>query len=83
MNNNSLVCKILDNGVGRTKAAEIKARARISHRSFATEATQKRLELLNNTRKNKIHLNITDLEDNGKPTGTCVVIEIPRETIYT
>ncbi|HLP32983.1 MAG TPA: histidine kinase, partial [Bacteroidia bacterium] len=83
MKNNSLVCSIYDNGVGRKKAAEIKARARISHRSFATEATQKRLELLNNTRKNKIHLYITDLEDNGQPAGTCVIIEIPRETIYT
>lgn len=80
-NGNNLVCTITDNGVGRKKAGEIKARARISHQSFATEATRKRLELLNNARKHKILLHITDLEENGQPSGTRVVLEIPAENI--
>lgn len=75
--NDALLCSISDNGVGRQKAAEIKARARISHRSFATEATQKRLELLNNTREKKIQLHINDLFEKDKPAGTEVVITIP------
>jgi len=72
-----LICSITDNGIGREKAAEIKARAQRTHRSFATEATEKRLALINNTRTKKIKLEIKDLNQITSSTGTEVIITIP------
>jgi LytS/YehU family sensor histidine kinase len=73
----AIICTIKDNGVGRQKAAEIKSRSPIAHKSFATNATQKRLELININRKNKITLEFTDLYSENVPTGTEVKIIIP------
>ncbi|MCC6684714.1 MAG: histidine kinase, partial [Bacteroidia bacterium] len=73
----ALICSISDNGIGREKAAEIKARAQRTHRSFATEATEKRLALINNTRTKKIKLEIKDLNPGTQATGTEVIITIP------
>ncbi|WP_291720722.1 histidine kinase [Bernardetia sp.] len=78
--NNFLQLKITDNGVGRQKSAEINARKRKTHQSFATQATSERLELLKNqsiTNRN-IEVEIDDLEDSqGNPKGTEVLILIP------
>jgi LytS/YehU family sensor histidine kinase len=73
----SIICTIKDNGVGRQKAAEIKSRSPIAHKSFATNATQKRLELININRKNKITLEFTDLYTDNVASGTEVKIIIP------
>ncbi len=74
---NSLICSITDNGVGRKKAAEIKERSPIKHNSFATRATEKRLELINSDRKTPIQLEIIDLEEAGVAIGTKVVLKVP------
>lgn len=74
-----LTCIIKDNGIGRKKAAEIKQRSPLGHKSFATKATERRLELINIGRRNKIKLTITDLEDNGTAAGTMVRIDIPLQ----
>lgn len=74
---NDIICTITDNGIGRQKAAEIKSRSPISHKSFATNATQKRMDLININRKNKITLNFTDLYSNNVASGTEVKIIIP------
>lgn len=74
---NTLVCFITDNGVGRKKAAEIKERSPIKHNSFATRATEKRLELINSDRKAPILLEIIDWEEAGLATGTKVVLKVP------
>ena len=48
------------------------------HKSFATTANQKRVELINKTKKNKTTVSIEDLFDvNENATGTRVVITIP------
>jgi ligand-binding sensor domain-containing protein len=73
---NSLVCRIRDNGIGRKRSEEIKLRQQEKHRSFSTEATRKRLELLNHTRHKKISLEILDLYDQQQPSGTEVIIRI-------
>ena len=74
---NTLICSILDNGVGLKKAAEIKERSPIKHNTFATRATEKRLELINSDRKNAIPLEIIDLEETGSPIETKVVLKVP------
>lgn len=73
----NIVCTITDNGVGRQKAAEIKSRSPIAHKSFATNATQKRMDLININRKNKIMLDFADLYTNNIATGTEIKIIIP------
>lgn len=72
-----LVCRIVDNGIGRARAAEIRLRSGLSHRPFATRATERRLGLVNLGRKHKIRLEIIDLQAGGNATGTEVVITIP------
>lgn len=72
-----LTCTIKDNGIGRKKAAEIKQRSPLEHKSFATKATERRLELINIDRNQKIELAIVDLESNDQAGGTEVKLIIP------
>ena len=73
-----LYCEIRDNGIGRKRSAEIRERNPIKQKSFATDATEKRLNLLNYGRKAAIGVEIIDLYDEADlPTGTQVNIRIP------
>lgn len=75
--NHSLCCCIDDNGIGREKSQDMKRFNPQRHRSFATSATQKRLELLNSSNDKAISVNYTDKKDNlGNSLGTKVEIEI-------
>lgn len=73
----NVLCTIEDNGIGRKHSAEIKARRGVQVKSFATSATQKRLEILNQVHQNKIGLEIEDLYENGVARGTRVKLYIP------
>lgn len=74
----SVICSIKDNGIGRKKAEEMKQQREYLHKSFATSANQKRIELINKIRTKKASISITDLYDkNNVATGTLVQIEIP------
>ena len=75
--NEGLICLIKDNGVGRKHAEEIKERRASNHRSFATNATEKRIELLNEYDKENYSFEIVDLEENGISLGTLVKIKMP------
>lgn len=69
---------ITDNGIGRKKSSEINAQRTRKHISFATGATQKRLDLLNFNRTQAISLRYNDLYDaNGSAIGTQVILSIP------
>lgn len=77
-NKETLICTIEDNGIGRMASAEINKNRAHLHQSFATTANQKRVELINKTRKNKTNVTIEDLYDSeNNPTGTKVIISIP------
>jgi ligand-binding sensor domain-containing protein len=76
-----LVCIIEDNGVGRKKAGEINSRQKKNHQSFATNATEKRIELLNSFSNKKFKFTIIDLEENGLATGTRVMIELGNQQL--
>ena len=69
-----VLCIIDDNGVGREKAAYFKRRDQPQHLSFATEASQKRVELINKMNRNQISFRIIDKPEG---TGTRVEIHIP------
>jgi tetratricopeptide (TPR) repeat protein len=70
-------CIIEDNGVGRVKSKEIKAKNEFQHQSFASKATSQRLDLLNFGKEQKIGVEIIDLLKEDKAIGTRVVLKIP------
>lgn len=74
---NYVICEIEDNGVGRKMSEKINASKPNKHKSFATSATQMRLDLLNNEKEHKIEVNIEDLYENDFAKGTLVRVQIP------
>ncbi|MGJ8742994.1 tetratricopeptide repeat-containing sensor histidine kinase [Polaribacter sp.] len=70
-------CSIEDNGIGREKSKEINKKREGQHKSFALKATTERLDLLNYGREKKIGVEIIDLYDQNKATGTKVILKIP------
>lgn len=70
-----LIVRIDDNGVGRERSAILRSK---KHRSFATEASLSRVDLLNVESEKKITVSITDKkDDNGNALGTLVELQIP------
>ena len=78
-NSDVVVCTIRDNGVGRKQAAEINGQTRGQHKSTAIPVTQKRLEQYGAFRKVNTGVQIIDLEEDGKPSGTEVIVATPYE----
>lgn len=74
-NNSSPMLKITitDDGVGRAKARALRE---ATHKSFATAATQNRIDLLNQLSHQNISVTIDDL-DKEIQTGTVVTILLP------
>ena len=74
----SLKITIDDNGIGRQKSAELNAIKNKDHLSFATEAMQNRIALLNQYKQKNIAINFEDkFNKNEQSLGTKVIIEIP------
>ena len=73
-----LICEITDNGIGRKHAEEIKSRQN-RNTSFATRATEKRIELLNSFDRVNYKFEIIDLIENGQAAGTKVRISLPKD----
>jgi sensor histidine kinase YesM len=77
-NENTLLCVITDNGIGRKRSSEINRMREKKHTSFATGATQLRLELLNQGKEQTINVSFVDLVDeHGNVCGTKVLLYIP------
>ena len=76
-NSKEIVCTIEDNGIGREASARMN-KFKLQHQSFASEATIKRIQLLNQGKKSKIEVEIIDLKDSHQePIGTKVILKIP------
>jgi ligand-binding sensor domain-containing protein len=72
-----LEISISDNGIGRAAAAAINDQQRKEHDSFASNAMEKRLELLNFGKKDLVGIEIIDkFDDGGNANGTTVNIRI-------
>ncbi len=77
-NKENIKIEIDDNGIGRQKSAELNAIKNRNHRSFATNAMQNRIDLLNKNKTNKITIDFIDkLNQSNQSLGTTVVLEIP------
>ena len=78
IDNMRIECTIEDNGIGRKKAEEIKKVKRKDHHSLGTSITKERLNIIDSFVAKKLKIEYFDLlDDNNKPTGTRVVIDIP------
>ncbi|MFP2995144.1 histidine kinase [Spongiivirga sp. MCCC 1A20706] len=73
----TVVCKIKDNGVGRKRGIQLRQKRNAAHKSFAEKATKDRLELFNSEAKRKVGVKIEDLFMNGEASGTKVILNIP------
>lgn len=73
---NTLICEVLDNGIGVEASKKINQQRSFVHKSFATSANQKRVSLLNTNRDKKIVVHTTSPVSMTN-TGTKVSITIP------
>ncbi len=77
---NNLEITVTDNGVGRTKAAELRSKSTTAHKSFGMSITHQRIELINQMYKTNMSVIVTDLHDGqGHAKGTEIIIDIPIE----
>ncbi|MGQ0829500.1 MAG: two-component regulator propeller domain-containing protein [Bacteroidota bacterium] len=76
----SILCTIKDNGIGREKSKEFKKNRVQQHKSMGMSITQERLDILNSSLNRNLNAQIVDLYEDGIPTGTKVQIIIPLET---
>ncbi len=76
---NSMICKVLDNGIGRDKAMQIKQqRNSATHLSIASRNTDERLRILDRISEQSASVTTFDLfYESGEPKGTEVVIVLP------
>ncbi|HNE51312.1 MAG TPA: histidine kinase, partial [Chitinophagales bacterium] len=73
--NNMLVCEIIDNGIGRVKAAELNLKKQ--HKSLGTIITQEMFDTLHKIKDTNYRVETIDLYDSThQPLGTKVVVEI-------
>lgn len=71
-----IICTITDNGIGREKAALLKAKSmETPHESLGMKVTESRISLLQELSQGKASVEILDLE--GDETGTTIKIVLP------
>ncbi len=76
--NQSLICTIMDNGVGFNKSQELKENLVSVHKSMALDITKKRLEMMEAITSKASHVEINELKDeNNDSNGTKVVLNLP------
>ena len=75
---NMLQCVIEDNGIGRSRANELKSKSATQNKSLGMKLTEERIAMLNQYASLNASIDIIDLEnDNGEATGTKVILTIP------
>jgi sensor histidine kinase YesM len=77
--NDTLLCTIKDNGIGREKSMEFKKNRVQQHKSMGMSITKERLDILNSSLNSNINAEIIDLFENGNSSGTKVQLIIPLE----
>ncbi len=86
LDDETILCVVEDNGVGREKARQLQAQdVRFhNHKSKGTNITEKRLQILHHAKEADIFVETIDLRDEvtGKPLGTRVEIKIPIVDIH-
>jgi sensor histidine kinase YesM len=76
-----LLVTIRDNGVGRSYSKKIRIVNDPMHQPVAMELTSKRINLTDSSTSDSENIIITDLNNNGQPTGTEVKLQLPLQVI--
>lgn len=75
MEDNSLVCRINDNGIGIKRSKELKTNTHVEYQSKGMKLTESRINAINMISIKKIKMEVTDkYDDEKKPIGTLVAI---------
>ncbi|MFN8393730.1 MAG: histidine kinase [Bacteroidia bacterium] len=72
-----LICTIEDNGIGRAAAEKIARRQSGMHASFSSGAIERRFAILSEMYRDQFGMEYEDMEEDGKPVGTRVILRIP------
>jgi hypothetical protein len=76
--NESLLCRIIDDGIGRKKAAELRSKSASSHKSMGMRITADRMAILQEEKQTDCYIEINDLVlADGTAGGTEVTLKIP------
>jgi sensor histidine kinase YesM len=70
-----IICTVIDNGIGRQKSAEIKAKNTTNHESFSTSSIMQRLDIWNTVKTNAIVYEDV-VSDENEVIGTKVTLKI-------
>ncbi|MBR9920918.1 MAG: tetratricopeptide repeat protein [Bacteroidetes bacterium] len=77
----NILCVVEDNGIGRERSRQLQEQDQefVNHRSLGTSITEKRLQLLHQSKADALFVETIDLKDpeTGKAAGTRVEISIP------
>lgn len=78
----SLICTILDDGIGFDKSKEIKENLVAIHKSMALDITKKRLEMMEASTYQKAKVEIKEIKnETGEILGTKVVLNLPIQFV--
>lgn len=73
-----LIVMVEDDGVGRSRAAELKSKQVLKKKSYGMQITEDRIALINRLNKIQASCRVLDLTDaQGRPAGTRVELVIP------
>ena len=78
---NTIVCIVEDNGVGRGFAEQVKSKSNRHHQSFSIGAIEERLRLFSEKTGDKIKYSIIDLKEDEVPKGTKVILVLPIKIV--
>ncbi|MCB0705303.1 MAG: histidine kinase [Saprospiraceae bacterium] len=81
LDDENILCCVEDNGIGRERSRQLQEQDQefMNHKSLGTSITEKRLQLLHQSKGESVFVETIDLEDpeTGKASGTRVEIRIP------
>ena len=73
-----LLCKITDDGIGRRKATELKSKSASTHKSMGMRITAERIAMVQQKKQLDTYITINDLIlADGSAGGTEVTLKIP------
>ena len=77
----SLICTILDDGIGINQSKLNKENSVVAHKSMALDIITKRLEMIASSTSKKATIKIEELTENNEIKGTKVILQLPLQYI--
>ena len=77
----SLICTILDDGIGINQSKLNKENSVLAHKSMALDIIKKRLEMIASSTSKKATIEIEELIENNEIKGTKVILQLPLQYI--